>query len=337
MKTPKLKLVRGTRFASFLFIFVSLLIAAGVIIGANIYFNIDTGEIVMEEIQRVTGVLRATAGVIIGGGAGASPPGGVTLQVASGNVLFAGDLAVDGGDITTTAPVFNLLNANATTIHFAGAATTLNLGAPAGVRVATPGPLILDANGTLTLRTFTAAQELVLDPGTAAHGIVRVAAGDTFFIGDVPVRATGEKILRGVIPVFGFDLPARTASIAFIPVSRVLEDYPGFPPAIAGTIREYRFIIRYADTLDPAAVAPANRSDWRVWRTAPTAGVVSTFTVPATPGLDVAGLARGEVEITGPVAIPTGTDDWRLEVMLPTAGRIIQIYQIFLAAYDRID
>jgi len=42
------------------------------------------------------------------------------------------DLNVDGGDITTNATSFNLINANATTVNFAKAATTLDIGAATG-------------------------------------------------------------------------------------------------------------------------------------------------------------------------------------------------------------
>jgi len=51
------------------------------------------------------------------------------IGVASGTSLtLTGDLAVNGGDITTSATTFNLVDTTATTINFAGAATTLNLG-----------------------------------------------------------------------------------------------------------------------------------------------------------------------------------------------------------------
>lgn len=43
-----------------------------------------------------------------------------------------GDLAVNGGDLTTTATTFNLLNTVATTINAFGAATSASLGADAG-------------------------------------------------------------------------------------------------------------------------------------------------------------------------------------------------------------
>ena len=85
---PKLKLVRGTKFVSFLFIGASILIAAGVLWGASVYYNIDTGEVVMEEIQRVTGVIRATAGVVVGGTATQDPTAGYVFEVI-GSSRFA--------------------------------------------------------------------------------------------------------------------------------------------------------------------------------------------------------------------------------------------------------
>ena len=51
---PKIKLIRGTRFASALFIGVSVLIAAGVLFAANMYYDIDTGKVIVGEIQRIT-------------------------------------------------------------------------------------------------------------------------------------------------------------------------------------------------------------------------------------------------------------------------------------------
>lgn len=44
------------------------------------------------------------------------------------NLTLTGDAAVNGGDITTTAGTFNLVNTNATTINFGGAAGTINIG-----------------------------------------------------------------------------------------------------------------------------------------------------------------------------------------------------------------
>jgi hypothetical protein len=49
-----------------------------------------------------------------------------------GSVVVTGDVAVNGGDITSSAATFNLINANATTVNFAGAATALTIGQTTG-------------------------------------------------------------------------------------------------------------------------------------------------------------------------------------------------------------
>ncbi|CAB4151928.1 hypothetical protein UFOVP592_43 [uncultured Caudovirales phage] len=48
------------------------------------------------------------------------------------SVVTSGDLAVNGGDITTTATTFNLLNTTATTVNAFGASTATNIGAATG-------------------------------------------------------------------------------------------------------------------------------------------------------------------------------------------------------------
>jgi len=54
------------------------------------------------------------------------------LSIAN-DVTIANDLAVNGGDITTTATTANVFNANATTVNIANAATTVSIGATTGV------------------------------------------------------------------------------------------------------------------------------------------------------------------------------------------------------------
>ena len=56
--------------------------------------------------------------------------GGITTLSggATPNLTLAGDAAVNGGDITSTATTFNLINVTPTTVNFAGAATTLKIG-----------------------------------------------------------------------------------------------------------------------------------------------------------------------------------------------------------------
>jgi hypothetical protein len=57
---------------------------------------------------------------------GAAAAGGISVTT---NITSAGDIAVNGGDITTTATTFNLVNDTATTVNFAGAGTAITIGA----------------------------------------------------------------------------------------------------------------------------------------------------------------------------------------------------------------
>lgn len=47
-------------------------------------------------------------------------------------LTLTGDLAVNGGDLTTTAGTFNLVNGTATAVNFAGAATAISIGSATG-------------------------------------------------------------------------------------------------------------------------------------------------------------------------------------------------------------
>ena len=62
----------------------------------------------------------------------------LTLLDASGNTTLPGDLAVNGGDITTTQTTASLFNTTATTVNIGGVGTTVNVG-----NVASPGSSIV--------------------------------------------------------------------------------------------------------------------------------------------------------------------------------------------------
>ena len=88
-----------------------------------------------------------------------------TGDIGAGNLTLSGDAAVNGGDLTTTATTFNLVNSNATTVNFAGDATTLIVGSTTGtanIRNATINLLgnatvsgTLDVTGHVTLEGVT--------------------------------------------------------------------------------------------------------------------------------------------------------------------------------------
>jgi hypothetical protein len=70
------------------------------------------------------------------------------------NAILSGDLAVNGGDITTAQSMGNVFNANATTISAFGAATTIGIGAGSGTltlnnaTITTPGQVIITRAGS---------------------------------------------------------------------------------------------------------------------------------------------------------------------------------------------
>lgn len=82
---------------------------------------------------------------------------------------FTGDIAVNGGDLTTTATTFNLINSNATTVNLAGAGTAITIGA--------------SGSGTTTLRNTTVAMS-----GAATVGTTLGVTGNTTLTGDLAVN-----------------------------------------------------------------------------------------------------------------------------------------------------
>ena len=90
------------------------------------------------------------------------------------NLTLTGDLAVNGGDITTTASAFNLVNANATTIYFGGAASTISVGAGTSTVTFNDDVVItgdLTVNGDMV--TVNTTNLSVEDP------LIRLAVGNT--------------------------------------------------------------------------------------------------------------------------------------------------------------
>jgi len=94
--------------------------------------------------------------------------------------------------------------------------------------------------------------------------------------GGAATRASGEQILRGMVPIFGFDLPARTAADDFTAISKTMAlTDNSFPAAMEGTARVYKLNIVYSDNNASGEV-----SQWRIYNI--TDGKAETeFTVPA--------------------------------------------------------
>lgn len=101
-------------------------------------FVVKNGLVVTEEAQ-ILGTTDATsatdtaAAVYTAGGVAIAKKAFVGTDLAVvGNTVLTGDIAVNGGDITTNQVTFNLVNATAATVNFAGAATDVQIGAATG-------------------------------------------------------------------------------------------------------------------------------------------------------------------------------------------------------------
>ncbi len=82
------------------------------------------------------------------------------------NLTVEADLAVNGGDITTTQTAFNLIDTTATTINFAGAATTANLFEDAtGAQVINVGTSSTDT----TFNLHTSSTDSTINLGTVTN------------------------------------------------------------------------------------------------------------------------------------------------------------------------
>jgi len=112
-----------------------------------------------------TGALQIAGGVGIG----------KNLNV-NGSTWLEGNLNVNGGDITTNATAFSLLNTSATTVHFAGSATSINIGASTGTTVIKTSVSI--TNTTSATNTVTGA--LNVSGGVGLQSDVYIG-GNTYF------------------------------------------------------------------------------------------------------------------------------------------------------------
>lgn len=94
--------------------------------GANLLYSTNGSWVGLgKDVLLVTNIIKSSDALTVltlnaGGTADATFAGNVT----GSNVLLTGDIAVNGGDVTTTSATATLFNSNATTVTIAGGATT---------------------------------------------------------------------------------------------------------------------------------------------------------------------------------------------------------------------
>lgn len=177
---------------------------AGVFNGsANLTFDTTTLELTGN--LRISGNVNYDGGTLTGSIVQATTITGSTIT--GSNIFLAGDIAVNGGDITTTSTTFNLITGSATTVNFAQSANTLNIGKSGGSNVVSGllsasdglvvfGPSsgdIFTTKATASLFNTTAS---VINIGGAATNITigsAAATGSTTLNTDIYLR-TGNLI-----------------------------------------------------------------------------------------------------------------------------------------------
>ncbi len=104
-----------------------------------------------------------------------------------GTGKFTGDLAVNGGDLTSTATTFNLLNSTTTTLNIGGATTTLNIGV---------------SGGTTTVKSnLTVDKDFTLPSLTSNGGILYTNASGKIL--QVSAGSSSQCLMGGTTPTFG--------------------------------------------------------------------------------------------------------------------------------------
>jgi hypothetical protein len=126
--------------------------------GGTVNINSNTNA-----TSTITGALRVVGGVGVGS-----------------NVYIGGDLTVAGGDIVTPATTFNLVDATATTVNFARAATALTMGAASGTttvqnNLTVAGNLTVQGTTTQVNSTVTNVSDPIFTIGTGPLGADPVA------------------------------------------------------------------------------------------------------------------------------------------------------------------
>ncbi len=139
-----------------------------------------------------------------------------TLSTA-GDFTFNNDLAVNGGDLTTTAATFNLLNTNATTVNAFGATTTLNLAGGVGSTGCTiDGSGNIDCTGLFNGVDLT---DVLLNGGNTFGGPVTFGSNDNFALNfetnnvtQMSISNAGDVTINNDLAVNGGDITTTNAT-----------------------------------------------------------------------------------------------------------------------------
>jgi hypothetical protein len=121
-----------------------------------------------------------------------------TTTINNANTVVTGDLAVNGGDVTSTATTFNLLNNTVTAGNLFGAGTTISIGASTGTTTVN-NSLVVSGNLTINGTTTTInATTITVDDKNIELGSVAVPDNTTADGGGITLKGATDKTFKWV-------------------------------------------------------------------------------------------------------------------------------------------
>jgi|GEM_PF-2303833 len=159
-----------------------LVIGNSTVAGASLFFDESVGQLDLGTDSALAGSLRlysvtaATADPILAADASGN------LDITTAAVEVSGDLAIDGGDLTSGATTFNLLAATATTVNTFAAATTLNINDAAVTSTIDIGGVTSSGTNTVSIATNSTAADVIAIGNSNALTTVAITGGDDWSI-----------------------------------------------------------------------------------------------------------------------------------------------------------
>jgi hypothetical protein len=250
-------------------------------------------------------LVNATATTVNFAGAGTT----VSVGAASGtttvnnnlavtlDATVTGDIAVNGGDITTTASTFNLVNATATTVNFAGAGTAVSIGAATGTTTVNNDLVV---TGDVAVNggdiTSTAATVNVL----AGVGTVNIGKSDGSVVLANDVTVSNDLTVTGNLTVNGSTVTVNVATIevedSLIKLARGNTSTDSISIGFYGS---------YGSTGEKKAGLFRSHTDDEFYLFTGLTGDITTGNVISTAGLTLAALNTGDVSSSGTVSATT--------------------------------
>jgi hypothetical protein len=146
---------------------------------------------------------------------------GISYVSNTDTLTLTGDVAINGGDATTTATTFNLINGTATNVNFAGAATALVMGATTGIgtirnaTISFPNATTVNVNGANPTLASSSTGLLTLF-NTNLTGVNAFGAATALVMGAATgiTTVSNNLTVAGDIRVNGNDIQSSTGTVA---------------------------------------------------------------------------------------------------------------------------